>query len=421
MHNGSSPTARPSARAGDDVGRLSLAYLARQPIFDRRGAVVAYELLQRTAPGIGFDPDDERVTTTVAAKALVEFGLERLVGSSLAYVNTPAGFLRNGTYRVLPPERTVLEVLERVEVDGALMAAMHRARTDGYQLALDDYQGSAVFEPLLPHVDVVKIDIAGLTRSQVRSVFELVRSRAPKAQLLAEKVEDQRELALVRSLGADLFQGFYFAKPTTLTVRHVPAHAPVLLRLAGALDGADLDLRRVGRLVAHEPRISFRLLRLVNSASIGLSHEIDSVERATALLGADQVRRLVLLLMLTTDAKGPDEIANLAVLRAKMAEALAARYNAEPAAAFTTGMLSLLDVAFGMPMERLVGELPLSDAIGAALVSRAGPLGALLADVVAYEHGDAISRPDLAPAFVAAYSGAAATATHLRETLTGAA
>jgi len=399
----------------------TLTYLARQPIFDRRGRVVAYELLQRTAPGEGLTQDDDQMTLGVAAKALLEFGLDRLVGPAMAYVNTPIGFLEGGIYRLLPPERTVLEILERATVDKALLTAMARARTEGYKLALDDYQGDPAFEPVLSRVDVVKVDIAGLSPARQRAVFAHVREKAPKATVLAEKVEDADEYALVKSLGAKLFQGFFFAKPTTLTTRRTPSHAPVLLQLAGALDGADLDLQRVARLVAHEPRVSYQLLRLVNSAATGLSREIDSIERATAMLGADQIRRLVLLLVLATDAKGPDEIVNLAVLRAKMAESLAPAYGAEPAAGFTAGMLSMVDVAFQTPMADLVAELPISDAIRSALLDRTGPLGALLADVVAYERGEPTSRPELARSFITAYADAAATANDLRRVLSGAA
>lgn len=398
----------------------ALTYLARQPIFDRRGSVVAYELLQRTAPGETMSDDDEQLTLGMTAKALLEFGLDRLVGASLAYVNTPAGFLRSDVYRLFPAERTVLEVLERVEVNGSLLAGMRKARQEGYQLALDDYQGSPVFDPLLDKVDVVKVDIMGLPKARLRAVFKHLHEVAPKAVLLAEKVETADELALVRSLGASLFQGFYFAKPVTLTARKAPGHAPVLLQLAGALDGADLDLQKVARLVAHEPRIAYRLLRLVNSASVGLAREIDSVERATAMLGADQIRRLVLLLMVAGDNAGPDEIVNMAVVRAKMGELLAQSYGVEPAAAFTTGMLSMVDIAFQTPMEQLLAELPIADAIRDALVDRTGNLGRLLSDVIAYERGEPVERAHLARQFVVAYAEATATANELRRTLTAA-
>ena len=256
-------------------GTSDVHYLARQPIFDKKMRVIGYELLQRTAPGERRDMDDEQMTMAVTAKALIGFGLDRLVGPALAFVNTPAGYLDGDVYRALPPDRTVLEVLERVEATPAVMKNMDKARGEGYQLALDDYQGGPEQEKLLGLVDIVKIDLMGLDAARLRAAFALAKRKAPQAKLLAEKVETARELALVKSLGAELFQGFFFATPTVLTTNKVPADAMVLLELAGALDGADLDLQRVARLVSYEPRMSFRLLQLVNSASIGLTHNIN--------------------------------------------------------------------------------------------------------------------------------------------------
>lgn len=392
-------------------------YLARQPIFDKKMRVIGYELLQRSAPGESRDLDDEQMTLAVTAKALIGFGFDRLVGNALAFVNTPAGYLDADIYRVLPADRTVLEVLERVEVTPTVVKNVLRARDDGYQLALDDFQGGTAQEQLLGLVDIVKVDLMGLNPARLRAVFAMLKKKAPQARLLAEKVETAAELTLVKSLGAELFQGFFFATPTVMTASKVPADAMVLLELAGSLDGDDLDLQRVARVLSHEPRMTFRLLQLVNSASVGLAQRIDSVERATAMLGADQLRRLVLLLMMTTAGQGPDEVVNLAVVRAKMAETLAPVYNVNPATAFTTGMLSMSDVAFSSPMETLVEQLPLSDAIREALVHRSGDLGRLLDDVVAYERGTIALEPAQRRMFVTAYASALAAANELRQAI----
>ena len=126
------------------------------------------------------------------------------------------------------------------------------------------------------------------------------------------------------------------------------------------------------------------------------------------MLGADQLRRLVLLLMMATASQGPDEVVNLAIVRAKMAETLAPVYGVNPATAFTTGMLSMSDVAFQSPMETLVEQLPLSEVIRDALVHRTGDLGRLLNDVIAYERGTIELEPSQRHTFVAAYTAALA-------------
>ena len=74
-------------------GPAGFAYLGRQPVLDRHGHVVAYELLQRLDPleEVG---DDDQTTLALTSKVLLEFGFDRLVGGGRAYVKAPLGFLQ---------------------------------------------------------------------------------------------------------------------------------------------------------------------------------------------------------------------------------------------------------------------------------------------------------------------------------------
>ena len=392
-----------------------IVYLGRQPIFDRHGKVIGYELLQRAAdtaeaPHIR---DDEQTTMEVTAKALVDFGFENLVGTGLAFVNLPAANFIKGQYRPFPPRQTVLEVLERVPVTPALFDALHAARKAGYRLALDDYQGQAPLAPLIPLVDIVKVDVDGLSSARIVTITGQVRAANPKAQLLGEKVETPHQHAVLAELGFDLFQGYFFARPSVITTPELPAHATVLFRLARLLEAEDIELRQVARLVSQEPRISYRLLRMVNSAAVGLMQQVDSITRATTMLGSEQVRRVVLLFTLASARDDNDEVVKTAVVRGHMCEALASRYKVKPGPAFTAGLLSLIDVAFAMNMDDLIGQLPLSDAVKDALVGREGALGRLLSDVIDYERGRSrLPRAD-ATLFVNAFTLAVSAAEEL--------
>jgi len=401
--------ATPRRRARPPTG---LVYLGRQPIFDRSGSVIGYELLQRVAdtanaPSIH---DDEQTTMDVTAKALVDFGFENLVGAGLAFVNLPAANFIKSQYRPFPPRQTVLEVLERVPVTPELSHAMVVARKAGYRIALDDYQGQSPLDQLIPLVDIVKVDIDGMSTARIITITNQVRAANPKAQLLGEKVETPQQHAVLADLGFDLFQGYFFARPSVISTPELPAQTGVLLRLARLLESEDIDLRQVARLVSQEPRISYRLLRMVNSAAVGLVQQVDSMIRATTLLGSEQVRRIVLLFTMASARHDNDELVKTAVVRGNMCESLSDRYRVEPAAAFTVGLLSLIDVAFGMEMGELVGQLPLSDAVKAALVEREGALGRLLSDVIAYERGLLhLPRADAA-LFVRAFTAAVTAA-----------
>lgn len=385
-------------------GPAGFAYLGRQPVLDRHGHVVAYELLQRLDPleQVG---DDDQTTLALTSKVLLEFGFDRLVGGGRAYVKAPLGFLQGEVYHFLPANRTVLEVGNEDEA-ADLLPGVRAARQAGYAVALDHYRGQPEYEVLLPEVDVVKIDTTGLTAQRVRAIVTQLRWYAGRT-IVAEKVETREQHQFLRGLPIDLFQGYYFARPALLSTERIPVHTLVLLELAGALQATDLDLQKVARLVAAEPRVSYRLLRLVNSASLGLSQRIDSIERAVTMLGAEQVRRFVLLLTLATSESDTSEIVSLAAIRARMGELLAPHYGVDPAAAFTVGLLSLLDAALGTSIRVLVEHMPLTETVRAALVDRQGPLGVLLAHVITYERGTVHpASPASADDFVNSYVNA---------------
>lgn len=385
---------------------MSMAYVARQPIFDRQGQVVAYELLQRNAPGKACSGDDDDMTRAVTAKALVDFGFDELVGKHDAFVNVPSAFLASDTYRALPSANTVLEVLERVVVTSDLIVDVRRARAAGYRVALDDYIGESRFDRLLPEVDVVKVDLVDVPKASLGSMARHIRARAPHALLLGEKVETRDQHAALMALGFDLFQGYFFAQPIILNRRQIPVAPLTLLRLVAALSEADLDVAGVAAIVVNDPGLSYRLLRVANSASVGLGHRVESVERAATLMGAEHIRRAAFLAA-ATETDVPDAVSSLALTRAAMCEQIARQDGRNGPAAFTVGLFSLLDVVLQVPMTRAVEQLPLTDDVRAAIVGQTGHLGALLTEVIAYERGQPLP-PRRVKTLAAAYAAAVA-------------
>jgi EAL and modified HD-GYP domain-containing signal transduction protein len=92
-------------------------------------------------------------------------------------------------------------------------------------LALDDFAGhEAAFEPLLPLVDVIKVDLHHVRR---RALAETTRRlRRWPARLLAEKLGTEEEVHHCRALGYDLFQGYYLGRPRLLTSARAPSPSP---------------------------------------------------------------------------------------------------------------------------------------------------------------------------------------------------
>ena len=155
-----------------------------------------------------------------------------------------------------------------------------------------------------------------------------------------------------------------------------------LLALLGLL-ARDADTWELESLLRQDPALCFHLLKLVNSAAFALAEPIHNFNQAIAILGRRQMQRWLQLLLYARAR--PDSLPNLllpmAAQRGAQLEMLCKRAGGDRAAqdvAFMTGVFSLLDRLFGMPMAEVVRTLSLPDEVCEALLRRAGRLGRLL-------------------------------------------
>ena len=101
--------------------------VGRQPIFDRDRNVVAYELLFRSsAENRANVLDGDMATGQVLLNALVEIGLDNLVGNKLAFINFTRRFLMDESLLPVEKSRIYIEVLEDIEPDDEFVAALQR-------------------------------------------------------------------------------------------------------------------------------------------------------------------------------------------------------------------------------------------------------------------------------------------------------
>jgi len=365
-------------------------FIARQPIFDRRLDVQAYELLFRDGLDNLFQVDVENgdeASCQVISSALEILGIDRVTGTRRAFINLTRNLLIQDAALVLPREWAVIELLESVPADPEVLAACERLRQAGYQLALDDYVGGA--NRLLDHVEIVKLDFRATSPATRRTICRDLAGRG--VRVLAEKVESRQEFEEALALGCSLFQGFFFCRPVILSGRATPASRPHQLTLLRLVHESTLDLDAIERVLQHEVSLSYRLLRYINSAAIGLPNRIGSLRQAVLLLGEETFRRWASVATLNAMAGDkPLELVVSSTVRARFSESIARRAGAriDPGAAFLTGLFSMVDALFDRPMRDAVETLPLLPEVRAALTGRNGALRKILDLVVAYERGD---------------------------------
>lgn len=358
--------------------------IGRQQIFDRDLRVFGYELLVRD---VTVDPADTMVgalvSNQVVVDALLEQGLDRLVGAHRAFINFARRNLIDGVPLLLPKDRVVVEVLETVRIDTPVVMAVQNLARQGYHIALDDFVFSEMWRPLMEVADIIKIDIL---QQSPQELADLVKVLQPyRAKLLAEKVESDEQYTLYRDLGFEYFQGFHFDRPKIMRGRRLETHHRAIVQVLDALKAPALDIDALSQAVCLDVALSYKLLRYANSESHDTRRDIDSIRQALTRLGAPDIRRWADLLSLTTAPYSPDELTFIALIRAKMCELLALQCGKPSERYFLVGLLSLLDEMLDAPLEQIVHDLPISEEISNALVYRTGDAGQALDCAVNYE------------------------------------
>lgn len=386
-------------------------FIARQPIFDARNTRVAYELLYRatreaTRAYLG-DVSPSLMCGDTALHALLSIGLDRLTNGTLAYVNVTEEHLLGELYKIFDPKAVVLELLETVDGTPAVVDACRRAVADGYTLALDDYDGRASLDALLPFVTIVKIDV--LDRDVRILGPQVSRLRERGLTVLAERVETQEALAAARAIGCTMFQGYVFSRPETLDGRAVNVHQTAVFQLVALLNEPDTTDFALEEAFRSHPSLSLSLLRIVNAASFG-GRGVDSIPHAIRLIGREALTRwMLIMLVATVGSRSPItyEAVVAALIRARFCETVTAHSaTGDPAARFLVGLLSRMDTLLGLPMEQVLERLPVSRDARTALLDKTGPHAMMVRLADAYEQGDwslvdALSSDDELPALYA--------------------
>ncbi len=362
-------------------------FIGRQPIFDRELRVYGYELLYRSgetnSAGI---VDSERATSQVIVNAFLEFGLDRLVGDSRAFINITPGLLQSDDPLPFSKDQLGLELHEDIALDEHLVAAVLRLKQEGYSIVLDNFRYHEKLVPLVKLADIVKIDVRVVEDSTVQEYVQHLRPH--KVKLLATKVETHDELATYMRMGFDYFQGYFLAKPKVMKQHGVPASRLAVLRLLAALQNSEVDVRDIEDLISQDLSLSYKLLRYINSAAFALPKKVESIRRAVTYLGIQPIKRWVRLVAMSGVADQPEELLLTALNRAKMCELLGeAAGKSDSDAYFTVGLFSALDALLDMPMREVLEQLPLANELTDALLKHEGDLGQVLKCILAHERG----------------------------------
>lgn len=198
-------------------------YLARQPVVDQKGNVIAYELLHRTSEENMYtasDPDE--ATRQVLETTYQIMGIDTVSHGLPIFVNFTRDLIVNYLQLNVPPGSLIVEVLETVEMDEELLKALRHMKKAGYQIALDDFNCNASVKgvpELVRLADFIKIDFRAPLDRQHCS--EKIAKRSGKS-MIAEKIETLDDYTRAIEGGYSYFQGYFFGKPEVLCKKTTP-------------------------------------------------------------------------------------------------------------------------------------------------------------------------------------------------------
>jgi c-di-GMP-related signal transduction protein len=360
-------------------------FVARQPIFDRLQKVFGYELLFRDGLENCFRADPEAASRSTLDTSLL-VGLNTLCDGRRAFVNCTRDVLIKDLVTLLPPEQTVVEILETVEPGEQVIAACKRLKESGYLIAMDDFAPNDPRTLLCDFADILKIDFRA-TRLEERAAM-IRRFGSAKRRMLAEKLETPQEFRQARDTGFVLFQGYFFRRPEVLTAREVPASKLHYLRLLEMVCRAELDLRELERMIKQETSICYRLLRYLNSPLFGFSLEIKSVRHAMAILGERELRRWIRLVVTVGAAEQKcSELVLAGLGRARFCELLSEQLHSG-SDLFLMGLLSVMDAILEVPMDVVLEQVPVEKDTKLALLGQVSPLRPVYQLMLAKESGE---------------------------------
>jgi c-di-GMP phosphodiesterase len=362
--------------------------LVRQPVFGASGSLIAYE--------IRFGDTDEGQQALIQSVLSGTFDLVR--GRQPAFVACSRSQLVDNTLHMMDPKSAILLLPRDIDDAPEVVEALARFRDAGGQIALDGItEAYAPSETLLPHATWARIDV----RIGDAVVLATVRSRLaqgqPNLKLMAHQIETLAQYDLSVHLQVDGFQGTFFSSPEPVPAADLPQSTVSAMRLMGLARDPNVNDRKLEEVLSTDPVLMFQLLRLVNSAAVGM-RGVSSIGQALRLIGRNAFQRWLAVAVAASrkSATGVDqELVRQAVERGRLLEQLSGGPR-DAGTLFLVGLFSMLDSVFRMTLPEILERVALSEDATTALLDRMGPYADALAFAESYELGMFESAGELA-------------------------
>jgi EAL and modified HD-GYP domain-containing signal transduction protein len=365
-------------------------FVTRQPIFDDKQIVIGYELLFREPSRDYYRHEDgDDATLTVMSDSFLDLGIERLTSGKPAFVNFTRRLLLDEVPFDIHKDFLVVEILENIEPDAPVIEVCRKLKQSGYRLVLDDFVFHEKYLPLMELADMIKVDFLTSTPRQCETLVR--KYNRPGLHFCAEKLETRAQFERARDMGYSYFQGYFFCRPEIVSGKRISGYKLTYLQILDEMGKTDLNFDRLESILKRDVALSYKLLRLINSAYYGLSNRVKSIKHALVLLGIREIRRWVTVMALHGMGNDkPEELLVNSITRAKFCELTAEMLtpNDRQQDFFLMGLFSQIDAFLDRPMAEILDQLPIYEDVKSALLGEDNQFRKVFEIMLSYEKGE---------------------------------
>lgn len=385
------PVTAPTKPKSDSVMR-------REAMLGRDQKIVAYTLMLRAQATTL--PATARARDEILLSSLARLDLARILGQRGAFIPVSPTSLDLPQITAWPVAGIVWLLQDTSPPDAEAISRVEALKRDGSHFAVDGSTAlNADWAPLVALADYVLIDVGNEDITAITNLMAAVSRLTKDARFVATHVPSLEIFHACHKLQFALFMGPFITRREMLDSPSMESSRAKILDLMNRVrSGAEQnDLATHFR---HDPALSVRLLRYVNSPGMGLMSKIGGIEQALMVMGQDKLYRWLTLILFTGgQAQALDNaVLENALLRGRLAEQLAGKALFAKARdeIFVAGLFSLLDVVMHMPMETVLKQVPLPAEITEAILHQRGPYAPYLTLAIACEQDDQTAIETLA-------------------------
>jgi Predicted signal transduction protein containing EAL and modified HD-GYP domains len=340
--------------------------IAKQPIFDKEGRIVAYEVYLRKKGNVLEYPKEVPYNRSayIIVEILAEHGIDKVGEGKRVMLNVSIDALLNRAFENLPLEKLIFELLKpQIQVGGVTIAqtlkSMSKFKEAGalfashYELLEDER-----YQQFVEGSFFVSVDFPHLNDRRIEQL------KAKGKKIIVTKIETKEQYEEALKVG-DFFEGNYLESPYILKEFELaPYLRTTLLRLMSVVYSAQ-STKEIAEFISYDVGLTAKLLRFVNSAYFSPIQEIKSVEQACSMLGLKNLRNFIFLLAMNDyiSVENP-KLWKRSLVRALLAKSIAERIAPDfEDAAYLAGLFSLIDEILGVDKISFLRDLHLDKLI----------------------------------------------------------